>query len=225
MPTREKVRSLLKSLRASYRWRERAREPDPVERGVTALLARASSTPTARRVLRRLFAQFVDWNDIRVARPVELEPAIEAERSPEVRERLRAALEHVQRFLSALARTRRGVELRSLAGATLTEVRRFLGSLDVLEKEQVPVFAMLLGRGEKLALDEDTARVLRRLGLVPRAATRSRTESLLGRATDPAAYRTLYLLLKEHAVERCRKDAPLCKGCRLHQRCRSRGKF
>ena len=67
MPTRETVRSLLKSLRAAYRWRERAREPDPVERGVLcSVLAKPELVPC---VLARVGLE--DFKDARVRRILE----------------------------------------------------------------------------------------------------------------------------------------------------------
>ena len=66
---------------------------------------------------------------------------------------------------------------------------------------------------------------LRRVGLVPRKATRARAHRAALRGVVPERYREFYGLVGEHAGTVCREEAPECKRCKLRRTCKSKGRW
>ena len=85
---------------------------------------------------RKLMAHFVDWNEVRVARPATLIAALGRQsRAPE-----RIAL--LRRFLEAYFIQQRNLNLEYLYSLKNSEVRRFLSDLEIFSREELA--AMLL---------------------------------------------------------------------------------
>lgn len=80
---------------------------------------------------RKLMSHFVDWNEVRVSRPVTLVAAL----GRQTRAAVRIAL--LQRFLEAYFLRQRSLNLDYLFTLKSHEVRRFLSDLEVFDREEL----------------------------------------------------------------------------------------
>ena len=67
--------------------------------------------------------------------------------------------------------------------------------------------------------------MVRRLGLVPRKATRAQAHRSAADGLSADDYRLFYSLVSEHAATRCREAKPDCPKCKVRPACKSRGKW
>jgi endonuclease III len=160
---------------------------------------------------------FVDWNEVRVARPLDLAAIAPEAPAAQVR-RMRNLLQAVYEDLG-------GLSLMPLAGRRHTELRAWLSKLEGVSREEVDAILMSAFEVPVMPASEALARVLRRLGLVARRATRTAAQRAALRGLDPANYRTFYGLAVEHAATVCHAELPLCVRCRVKRLCRSKGNW
>jgi len=213
---RRSFASLLAALARAY-GRRRQRGGSPLDLFMLAVLAAGRGERQAARHIGRFKERFVDWNEVRVARPRDLAAA--APDAPEDRRR------KMQSLLQSLYEGLGGLDLAPLAAKKPSEARSWLAKLGILSREEVEAVLMIALGVPVLPASEDLARVLRRLGLVPRKATRARAHRAVLKGLPPESYRELYSLVGEHAGSLCHAQTPECSRCKLRSICKSKGKW
>ncbi len=209
--------ALLAALTRAYGRRRRPGSEGPLDRIMLAVLAGDRGERGAARLTARFKAHFVDWNEARVARPRDLTAA--AADAPE--DRVRRA----QALLQALYENLGGLSLQPLLEMKPAEARRWLTNLGGLSREEVDAVMMIALDLAVLPAGESLARVLRRLGLVPRKATKARAQRAAARGLEAADYREFYSLVGEHAAGVCHPAVPECSRCKLRRNCKSKGRW
>ncbi len=184
---------------------------------VLAVLSEGLGERITSRFIGKLKSSFVDWNEIRVARPRDLAAA--APEAPEDRVR------RMQSLLQALYESLGGLETGLLLEMKPAEARAWLTKLGGLSHDEVDAVMMVALGLPVMPASEDLARVLRRMGLVPRKATRGRAQRAALKGVPSERYRDFYGLIVEHAVGVCHQQVPDCARCKLKRSCRSKGRW
>jgi endonuclease III len=211
------MRSLLKALTRTYGARRRPARESVLDLMVLAMLAEGRGERAAARHMGRYRSFFTDWNEVRVARPRDLCAA--SPDAPEDRvKRMQGLLQAVYEHLGSL-------EPDLLLEKKPSEARAWLTKMGGLSREEVDAVLMIALKAPVLPASEDVARVLRRLGKVPRKSTRTRAQKAAMRGLDPADYREFYSLVNEHAAAVCHAPVPECGRCKLKRVCKSKGRW
>jgi endonuclease III len=188
-----------------------------LDRVALASLVGSLGERAAVRMVKKLRERFVDWNEVRVARSREVEAAV-----PEVSE---AGLRQLQSCLQALYEQLGGLCENPFDGRKQTEIKALLGGMRDLSSEDTEA-VLLLGAGTPvLPAGASLVRCLRRLGAVPRNATRNKVQRAAMRAIPVEEYRTFLGLACQHGAGTCREERPDCRRCRMNRTCRSRGRW
>ena len=204
-------------LAAAYGRPRRNARGKPLDLFLLALLAEGHGERAALGWIEKLARRFVDWNEVRVAKPRELRataPGAPADK-----------LKSIQALLQALYEAMGGLDPAPLAAMKPPEVRARLAQMEILSREEIEAVLMIALGVPTLPGGEGLVRVVRRLGLAPRTATRTQAHKLALKGLAPAAYRDFYDLAGEHAATRCHANKPDCKHCRTRRLCKSKGKW
>ncbi len=215
-----RTRDVLNTLKRKY-----PRKSAPPEAGLTAHLAavvvgRDADAEEAYQACWKLLSEFVDWNEVRVARWGEVErclrPFVGELRSDEAARRLVYCLQQV--FLA-----RGDVSLDGLAAASPPDARKFLVSLDFLDRDEVNL-VLLLGLGDQvMPVDSDVLRAGKRLGVIANTATKLQAQRALEQTLEGEDLHACYVALREHGRRVCFSESPECKPCPLRRSCRYGG--
>ncbi len=209
--------SLLSTLARTYGRRRRPAGDTALDGVVLAVLAGDRGERGAARIVSRFKSHFVDWNEARVARPRDLAAA-----APDVPE---ARVKRTQVLLQALYENLGGLSPEPLLEMKSAEARRWLTSLGGLSREEVDAVLMIALGMAVMPASDSLARVLRRLGMVPRKASRARAQRAAVKGLESTDYREFYSLVGGHAAGVCREEAPDCKRCKLRRICKSKGRW
>jgi endonuclease III len=209
--------ALFSALTRAYGRRRRPAAEDALDKAVLAVLTEGLGERAALRLVSRFKGYFVDWNEVRVARPRDI--AIAAPDAPEGR------VKKMQALLQALYEGLGGLDLGPLLELKPTEARVLLTKLGVLGREEVDAIMMVAMGLPVMPGSEDLARVLRRMGVVPRKATRARAQRAALKGVSPEQYRDFYGLGLEHAASVCHAQVPDCTRCKLKRSCKSKGRW
>jgi endonuclease III len=214
-----RTRTILKRLKRRY-----PRGKAPPSTGLTdhlsaVIIARHTEDGRAYRACAKLMSEFVDWNEVRVARWGEVERAVR----PVLGER--GAGEAARRLVYCLQQIflqRGDVHLDGLAKASPAEARKFLLALDFLDRDEVNL-VLLLGLNEQvMPVDSDVLRAGKRLGVISNSATKLQAQKALEQSLDGEDLHACYLALREHARRFCFPDSPECANCPVRKSCRQR---
>ncbi len=216
--TRKWARNVIRSLRRSY-----PREASPPNGGISdhlaaVLIDRDAEGASAYGATGRLLDEFVDWNEVRVARWGEIERAVRPfvceGCSGEVARRLVYSLQ-------LIFQARGDLNLDNLARTSPAEARNFLLSLNCLDRDEVNLI-LLLGLGEPvMPVDSDVLRTGKRLGVISHTATKLQAQKALEATLEGEDLHACYLALREHARSVCFSGTPECKGCPVRKSCRN----
>jgi endonuclease III len=209
--------ALLSSLTRAYGQRRRRSAEPPLDRAVLALLTVSAGERAALRVTGKLLDHFVDWNEVRVARPRDLaSAALEGRREDSSR---------MQALLQALYENLGGLDLAPLFEMKPSEVRRWLTGLRALSREETEAVMLFALELPVIPASNGLARVLRRVGAVPRKATPARVQREVLKGLAPESYRDFYGLVVDHAACVCHEQMPDCARCKLKPGCKSKGRW
>jgi endonuclease III len=181
------------------------------------VLAEGRGERIAARLINKLRAEFVDWNEVRVARPRDLAAA--APEAPEDR------VKKMQALLQALYENLGGLDPAPLFEKKPTEARAWLTNLGGLGREEVDAVLMIALGLPVMPGSEHLARIMRRMGVVPRKSTRARAQRTALKGISPEDYREFYSLVGEHAAAVCHAQVPECARCKLKRSCKSKGRW
>jgi len=204
-------------LAAAY-GRPRRRLSDPLDTLMETILSQNTSDRNSERAFRSLKQAFPSWGAMARARPRSVEQAIRSGGLARLKSRRLLAV------LGAIAAREGRHDLRILRrlepGAA---AERLAGLPGVGPKTRACVLLFACGH-PAFPVDTHVHRIVRRLGLVPEAATAEAAHALLepevpaGRALD------LHLNLIRLGRELCRPRAPHCALCPLRRVCRFPGR-
>jgi hypothetical protein len=135
---------------------------------------------------KKLMQHFVDWNEVRVSRAATLVAVLG--RQPRAADRI--AL--LQRFLEAFFLRQRSLNLDYLFTLKAHEVRRFLGDLEVFDREELAA-VLLTGFDQPFFPPSDALRdTSENLGLIKPKTTTLQMAKKFETAVDPGELHTLY---------------------------------
>jgi endonuclease III len=210
-------RLLMGALCRAYGRRRRLASESALDRVALAVLAEGRGERAAARYVAKFRSAFVDWNELRVARPRDMAAA-----APDAPEERVKKLQHV---LQALYEGLGGLILTPLLEKKPTEARAWLTRMGGLAREEVDAVQMIALGTPLIPASDELARVLRRLGVVPRRATRARAQRTALKGLAPEEYREFYSLVGEHAATVCHAEMPECARCKLKRYCKSKGRW
>lgn len=197
-------------------------EADGLDQLVYLSLARDLPPKKARTALRRLRADFVDWNDVRVTPAHELADLLEGGVAGAGHRRATELLDLLSTLYLRFNKMTADVAVTPDLGPDETKRRtRFLAFLG----EKAPLFAALMplhgAAADDVAAHPDFTRVLSRLGLVDGKATDAAARDAALKKTEPGGRIAVQWAAYRLAAEVCVPKTPLCGECPLVDRCPS----
>ena len=181
---------------------------------VAYLLCRQLSAGKAAKLLAALKAEFLDYNELRIARRIDVE-AVFHEHGADP-----SAVIPLQAFLNQVFPTLAHFELESLAAQGEEPITDKLSQLRRLDDGLRAYLAALMGRElQEAQPDEATVRILRRMGLLGKKTGPQK----VGKTVDaimPQSERTeCHFTLLAHARLYCTADKPRCEDCPVNREC------
>ena len=212
-----RARAIIKRLKKKY-----PRKKAPPARGITCHLAavvigRDGDSAKAYKACDTAMDEFVDWNELRVARWGEVERALR----PHVGERnsVDAARRLVQ-CLQQIFQARGDVDLDSFARKSPADAREFLMGLDYLDRDESNLVSLLALGEQVMPVDGDVLRAGKRLGVISNGATKLQAQRALEQSLEGEDLHECYVALREHARRVCFSESPECPSCPVRNSCR-----
>lgn len=162
---------------------------------------------------RKLMAQFVDWNEVRVSNPALLTKVL----GRDVRAAERLAL--LQRFLEAFFLRQRNLNLECLVPMKPNERRQFLSDLEIFNREELAAVVLSCFGFPVYPPAGELLRVALRLGLLRSKATALQMAKEFESKLEAEALLNLYAHLSAVAFHFCHAERPQCALCPLKLRC------
>jgi endonuclease III len=201
-------------------------EPRPLEQLILLLLARGGTLQRARKALKTLQADYVDWNDVRVTSAREL-----AEKIGEATG-VRVALERAEKLVELLSMVYHRFNRLNLdflqdpsldeGGKKRTRLFAWLGERSALWPAMLTLHA---SKKRDVLVDVALLRVLARLGVVDLKATASSARQRLLEIVPDDLLVTFQFVLHVLAEEVCHQKAPDCGHCSAKAECPSAATF
>jgi endonuclease III len=212
----EKTAKVLGILARQYRRLPSLKEVGLLDRLVLLLLAKDAPPARALAALERLRGDFVDWNEVRVSSPLEIQRSLEDLDEDTLVEKA----QKVRGLLGRIFEKHHSLKLERLLEEDRPARERFLESLEVLEPWAAHVFLASLDPEGDYLFHPNAARVLQRVGVLARTASPTKAlEGIRGlvRDDDPL---TVQALLVRHGDEICGPRVFLCERCRVLPLCK-----
>lgn len=169
---------------------------DPVRRLAMAILGVGTSDEEGAQRREKLFAAFVDWNDLRVSRPLELCRALD-DSSPETQQ----ACQQLITSLNAIYRQENKTSLERLKSLGRREARQYLENLAGMDDHAVAaVFLWSLG-GHAIPVSNPVWDVLRKNDLVDPHADRGEVQAFLERNISANDAKEFCVLIRTYAAQ------------------------
>ncbi|MCA9245217.1 MAG: hypothetical protein KDA32_14770 [Phycisphaerales bacterium] len=188
----KKVKQVFKSLRSKLGKAPGPQTSDPIDQLILGIFSRDTVESKAADALKRLQAEVVDYNELRVI------PAIEmAEMVGEFSD-VRLKCEDLSRALNRIFSAEHSVTLDHLRGVSKRDQNAYLDAIDGLEaytRARIRLFGL---DGHAIPLDEAMWAFARKAGMVTIEATLDECHSFLERqVSDKEAHEFVYLVRKQ----------------------------
>lgn len=181
------------------------------------IVGRNADPENAWRACERLTNEFVDWNEVRVARCGEVErvlrPYLGARNSGGAARRLVYCLQQIFQLRGCM-------NLDGLAKTSPAEARKFLLSLDCISRDEANLVLLLALGDPVMPVDNDVLRTGKRLGMISSTATKLQAQRALETALEGEDLHACYIALREHARRVCFTESPACRECFVAGSCR-----
>jgi endonuclease-3 len=190
-------------------------QASPVDQVVMTVLWVDASPAKARQAFAKLGEEFVDWNEMRVSMTAETGAVLEACGLSPVKG---VAL---KRILSKAVEELYNFDFGALAKRPRQELRDWFLAIEGLPH---PIAAAVLYRVfqyDRVLVDADIARVIRRLGLASDTATEAEIEAGLADVIPAREAHFTYEALRQHALTVCMPKTFDCRNCPLRKECRT----
>jgi endonuclease-3 len=188
---------------------------DPLDEIVLEVLSEDSTNKDAARAFRELRRAFVDWNEVRVSRPGEIQQVLEPLEGAASKAR------RIQQMLDGLFRRRSALSLSFLLDAGPREARDFLGQLEGVG-EEFAARVMLHSLGyPAVAVTPAVARVSQRVGLVGEEFSVEDIRRRLAKIVLKERMCAFHTLVSDHARRACLVTSPKCGRCVLRRLCQT----
>ena len=191
--------------------------PDPqettMEDVVMAVLWEGAPAARARLAFAGLMEEFGDWNELRVSMAAEVAAVLESHglkgnRAPMLTRILAKAVEDLYSF-----------ELERLRERSSREQRAWFHAAEGLPPYMIAAILYWVYHYDRVVVTADSARLLRRLGLVDEEATEAEIEEGLSAVVPVREAHLIYRALRQHARTVCKKTSLDCTKCRLRSEC------
>ena len=208
-----KAARCIKLLAAKYGRKEWPVSRSVVEHLLFYHLHFESGAMAAKRLIKALRANYVDYNECRVAPRKELGDVCESAKVP----RQMAAV--VKGVLRSVFRAENTLDFEDeFASLGVEELRKKVAGWENIKEGAADFIAVITGRAKLVVLNELTRRVLERFGVDLDGLSPADLADLERRRVKVDPLRA-YLLLVEHAKRFC-KEEPRCKNCFLARECK-----
>lgn len=211
------LRQTLAILEKQLGRRRRRRRPDALETLLHSVLAGNGSDLLAARILEKLHQELVDWNELRVTTPRDIEELI----SPLSDAADKALI--LRRILHKLFRERHSLSLGHFKRFGQDRLSQDLDELGGLTE---PMRARILLKAfdvNVLPMTEDIERITKRLGLIENYLTSDKVKEAIEEILPPKRVYSFFHLMSEHAESVCTARNYVCTTCILTSVC-ARGK-
>lgn len=170
----------------------------PLTRLVYGIVVDSASPPEAQAAIHRMQTSFINWNELRVARWVEiarcLDPLPDAD----------ACAIRLRNMLGRLFELRGAMDLDFLAEMKVTDARKALLDLDGnLPREEINLILFEMVPGMTIPLSMEGLQVARKLGIVGRTGNKNQVQKRLQEECPPpeAARMVHYIEAEAHALQ------------------------
>lgn len=181
------------ALEERYGKRKIARIPDFIEALMTQILELGASEKASKDVMARLKAEYVDWNDMRVASIREIEDILGSKYY-----RCREKAEDIKHLLADLYTAFRRMEINDLLTADGIETLRALPDTTNIRRDMVERALVLALELKNFPCDDEQFRQLKFLGGVPKHANLQNFQKKIEDALDLDQILRLSRVLREH---------------------------
>ena len=207
------ARKIHEALERRFGTRPPPASPQLLDEVAFAVLCRTDGDKIGRKRLQEVKEHFLDWNEVRVSRVCDIENVLaplsfgpsEAE---ETARKLLALLQQIHLDHSSL-------EVEYLMGAPAKEVKKFISSLEAIEKVDVAQLLLIAFRKAVMPVDEEVGRIGTRLGFSKKSDVAKLFESSLNADELYCLYFNLLDLARRH----CKSETPSCSKCCLKRFC------
>ncbi|HDN79771.1 MAG: endonuclease III [Chloroflexi bacterium] len=210
---RDKILEVHRRLVELYGERTRNKRRDPVSVLVSTILSQNTNDTLRDRAYKRLRERFPSWEEVRDA-PLE---AIEEAILPAGLSKQKAL--RIQEALRRITQERGSLDLSFLKNLNVEEARKWLMSLNGVGPKTAAIILLFSLNMPAFPVDTHIFRVSKRLGLIPRKATREKAHQILERLIPPEFYYTFHLNVIEYGRKVCTSRNPKCEVCRLRDLC------
>lgn len=161
----------------------------------------------------RLAEEFVDWNELRVSMTVQAGSVLEACGLAPVKA---AAL---KRILSKVVEELYTFDFEALAARPRQNLKTWFTSIEGVPHYLAAAVLYWVFQYDRVLVDADIARVVRRLGLADEAETEAQIEEGLAGVIPAREAHFIYWALRQHALTVCTKENYDCRTCVLRKEC------
>jgi len=207
------LRQVLGILEKARGRRRRRRRPDPLETMLHSVLAGNGNDLLAAKILEKLHQELVDWNELRVTTPKEIEELI----SPLPDAADKALI--LRRILHRLFRERHSLSLGHFKRFGQERLAQDLDELGGLTPEMRDRILLKAFDVNILPLTEDIERIVKRLGLIENYLTSDKVKEAIDEILPPKRVYSFYHLVSEHAEAVCTSRNCVCTACILVNVC------
>ncbi len=186
-----------------------------VDQVVMAALWADAPPAKARQAYAKLAEEFVDWNELRVSMTSEAGSVLEACGLAPVKA---VAL---KRILSKVVEELYMFDFEALAAKPREQLKAWFLGIEGLPHHIAASVLYNVFDYDRVLVDADVARVVRRLGLAEDAATEAEIEAGLAEVIPAREARLIYHGLRQHALAVCTPEKFDCRTCLLRKECRT----
>ncbi len=186
---------------------------EPLDTLLFLVLLDGASERRAERAFRHMGELFVDWNELRVSSPLEIEEAIAGVEDARTKARRIGAL------LNGIFDRQNQLSLAGLLGMDAKELESFLTNIEGMTWADAAQLLFVQFERPVLPVDEDIVRVAMRLGVCGDASNVEEVRKAIESIVPKKKYWECFRLFKLHAATTCVLQDYACGKCPLAAQC------